>query len=550
MDQTSVNQNFNPLGTRLVFRLGIVSLIASAVVFVSGLVLSWVLYSTSSVNIETGKGASDYFVITDNYFLTSINENVTVEVEGDSGEEVILVLGRAADVFPFVEDFRYTLITGFQDLNQVSSTTGNLSGSVKNQQVQIQNFRQKFINSDMWISRSAGAFATLEYSPGQSNGQNLVFAAFSPPGQAFSMSISFTRTISSQIIGFFGFFCALFLIIGILLIMVYRRQKPLLVMVLAIVCLVTNVSCTTAPKVKKPVDDQIGIEYPNLTLSQVQTIVDRTIGIADTAHKEKSEKLLEQRFTGPALALRKSQQKVNLKLKKISDESVIPNQLRSVVIDNQVSWPRYFMVITEPTENLSSEKMLLYIQESPTDDYKIWAITRLFSGVVLPSFDADVIGTHPIDNKTFDLRNKPIEVLAQYADLLEKSESSKYFDNFTEDMLQEQMRQQFSKEVESEASQKQTFKVVGDSIYGFHSVDGGGLFFGRIDSKWTRDAGKNRLAVAANEEEDILLGQQAAKQKIEATYEHMVAIYIPPSGSTNKFQVFAAERYPIKVTPK
>jgi hypothetical protein len=332
--------------------------------------------------------------------------------------------------------------------------------------------------------------------------------------------------------------------------MVYQRQKTTLAAMLILALAITTVGCSSAPKIRKPDGNQATMEYPNLNLSQVQSVVDQTISVINAAHAEKNESILEQRFTGPALALRKSQQKVNLKAKKITDESILPSQLRSVVVDNQVNWPRYFTVITEPTENLGSEKMLLFIQEKPTDSYKVWGITRLFSGVVLPSFDAETVGTKPIDNKTFDLRNKPIEVLAQYANVLEQADQSPYFDNFTEDMLQNQMREQFSKDKQKETSQKQTFSIVGDSVYGFHSVDGGGLFFGRIDSKWTRDAGSGRLAVAANDEEEAVMGKKTVKQKIEAIYEQIVAIYIPPSGSTNKFQVFAAERYPIKVTPK
>jgi hypothetical protein len=73
------------------------------------------------------------------------------------------------------------------------------------------------------------------------------------------------------------------------------------------------------------------------------------------------------------------------------------------------------------------------------------------------------------------------------------------------------------------------------------------LFFGRIDSEWIRDAGPGRLAIGANEEEEVLLGTQEIRQKITVTYEQIVGVYIPPTGSTNKIQVVSAERYPISV---
>jgi hypothetical protein len=510
--------------------------------------------------------------------LGSIDETVTIWAEAGLGTEVELAIGRSSDIFPFVENFSYGLVTDFANAAELNVRNQNYAQVAEDApEITHSQIRDAFLESDMWLGRNASENPQLEYSPKLLPGQRLVVAALAPPGQSLKLTIAYQRSISEQVFGLFGFPACLLLVLGALLLFIFHRQNGQITigktlrsllpkrrgersdkksgsilglwLVLALGMGVGLGGCSSVPKIVESTPGSTISIYPNLTTSQIQNIVDSTISIINLAHDQKKTGYLEQRVSGPALDLRQSQQKVNIALKTLDDISIIPNQLRMVVSDNQTTWPRRLLVITEPTENLGAEKMLTFLQSTPTSLYKLWSVTRVFPNLRLPSLELESRGVVPIDNKTLDLRNKPLEVLGQYANVLEKDETSSYFNNFVDDPLQETMREivDLSQTQDDNDVQKLTFAPADSEIFGYRTADGGALFFGRIDSEWMRDAGPGRLAIGANDEEEVLLGKQEPKQKITIVYEIIVGIYIPPNGSTNQFQVIAAERYPISV---
>jgi hypothetical protein len=561
-----------------IYRLGLVARALSVIIIVTGVIFLILQYSTRNIRAVAEKSTNDSFLISDTYFLTSIDETISIAAESLGDTDIELAIGRANDIYAFAQNFSYGVITDFADAAKLNVKNENYSQVNEDAaEITYAEIRQLFIDSDMWLARDAQTSPAVEYNPGMLPGQNLVVAALAPPGQPLKLTVTFTRTISLQIIGLFVFPAVLLAGLSIILLSIFRYQKgeiiirkvsPFrsrserkderkvppqshLVVLLAIVFAASSTltGCSSVPKIESAPTTSQELVFPNLTSTQIQTIVDQTVSILNTAHELNSSKILEQRVTGPALTLRKSQLKINIGLKTVEDVSIIPTQLRMVVSDNQTTWPRRIMVITEPTENLGAEKLLTFIQDTPTALYKLWSITRIFPNLMLPVLETESTGASPIDNKTLDLRNKPLEVLAQYADVLQKDATSTFFNDFVEDPLQEQIRQIISDSntQDDNDSQELTFRVSDDEIIGFRTVDGGALFFGRIDSDWVRDAGAGRLAVDANKEEEVLLGTQEVKQKITVTYEQIVGIYIPPAGFTHKIQVVSAERYPISV---
>jgi hypothetical protein len=547
-------------------------------VIITGAIFLIFQYSTRNISAVAEKSTDDTFLITDTYFLTSIDETVSVRAESLADTEIELAIGRASDIYAFVKNFSYGLITDFTNAAVLSVKNENYSEVAEDaSETSYAEIRQSFVVSDMWLARDVQSNPGVQYNTGMLPGQNLVVAALAPPGQPLKLTVTFTRTISLQIIGLFAFPAALLAGLGIILLSIFHYQKGWIIkgkvrgliarrrrksepksqaqslaiglLIIAFGASASLTGCSSVPKIEPTATSAQEVVFPNLTTAQIQNIVDQTVSVLNTAQELNSSKILEQRVTGPALTLRKSQLKINIGLKTVEDVSIIPNQLRMVVSDNQTTWPRRIMVITEPTENLGAEKLLTFIQDAPTSLYKLWSVTRVFPNLRLPVLETESTGASPIDNKTLDLRNKPLEVLTQYAEVLQKDTTSSYFNDFVEDPLQEQIRQIISdsKTQDENDSQKLTFRVSDDEIIGFRTVDGGALFFGRIDSEWVRDAGSGRLAIGANKEEEVLLGTQEIKQKITVTYEQIVGIYIPPTGSTNKIQVVAAERYPISV---
>jgi hypothetical protein len=561
-----------------IMRLALVARALSVIIILTGAILLIFQYSTRDIRAIAEKSTADSFLISESHFLTAIDATISISAESLAESNLELAIGRASDVYAFVQNFSYGMITDFSSATELSVKDENYSEVAEDaSEMAYAEIRQSFMDSDMWLARDAETHPGVEYKPEMLPGQNLVVAALAPPGQPLKLTVSFTRTVSPQIIGLFVFPAVLLACLWIVLVNIFhyqeraiairngsdppattrRRRRPkinskshlIALLVVALGASWTLTGCSNVPKIEQAPTSTQEVVFPNLTAAQIQNVVDQTVSILNTAYELDSSEILEQRVIGPALTLRKSQLQINVSLKTVEDVSIIPTQLRMVVSDNQTTWPRLIMVITEPTENLGAEKLLTFIQSAPTSLYKLWSVTRIFPNLMLPVLETESTGVSPIDNKTLDLRNKPLDVLAQYCDVLQNDITSSYFNDFVEDPLQEQIRQILnSSEAQDEnANQQLTFRVSDDEIFGFRTVDGGALFFGRIDSDWIRDAGSGRLAIGANKEEEVLIGTQEIKQKITVTYEQIVGIYIPPTGSTLKLQVVSAERYPILV---
>lgn len=293
---------------------------------------------------------------------------------------------------------------------------------------------------------------------------------------------------------------------------------------------------------------------PDLTSKQEARIRKSILDVLEAADNAKSADGLAARVTGPELEIRSSQLAVAAATGSLDKLATIPRDMTQTVIPTDDGWPRTVYTITTTTDDQQSKRLLVLTQDSPRSNYKLWGLARLFQGAELPKFEVPRLGTEMGTANDAKLVATPAKAVEMYADLLNKDSSSEYKDKFADDLLRQELRtldQTVQQGMEANAgTQEQTFTVPKDQIKVMRSTDGGDLVVARIDSVWTRQAGEGRESLPANNNEKALFGDGKATSTMKVTYVNVVALYVPPEGTSGadaKITAVGAERYAVKV---
>lgn len=292
-------------------------------------------------------------------------------------------------------------------------------------------------------------------------------------------------------------------------------------------------------------------QIPDLTEEQESKIRASILETLDQASQNMSGDGLSARVTGPMLDVRNSAITVGKATGGLDKTNTIPSDMMQTVIPIDSGWPRTVYTITTTTEDQQSQRLLVFTQDSPRQNYKLWGVARLFAGAQLPRFTVPEIGTQMgLPNDT-GLVVTPQEAVERYADVLQNGANSEFADQFADDSLRQtiaSVAQTVQEGMErNNGTQTQTFTVVPDAIKIMRSSDGGDLVVAQINSEWTRAAGDGRESLPASDEEQALFGDGTATSTMKVTYVNIVALYVPPEDSGEQITAVGAERKPIKV---
>ena len=292
-------------------------------------------------------------------------------------------------------------------------------------------------------------------------------------------------------------------------------------------------------------------QMPDLTPEQEQKIRTAVLETLDKATQDMNGEGLGARVTGPMLEVRNSAITVGKATGGLDKTNTIPTDMMQTVIPTDSGWPRTMYTITTTTEDQQSQRLLVFTQDSPRQNYKLWGVARLFPGAQLPRFTVPEIGTQMgLPNDT-GLVATPQEAVERYADVLQNGSNSEFADQFADDSLRQtiaSVAQTVQEGMErNNGTQSQTFTAVPDAIKIMRSSDGGDLVVAQINSEWTRAAGDGRESLPASDEEEALFGDGTATSTMKVTYVNIVALYVPPEDSGEQITAVGAERKPIKV---
>lgn len=237
-------------------------------------------------------------------------------------------------------------------------------------------------------------------------------------------------------------------------------------------------------------------DAPNLTAKQEKTIRTNILKTLDQCNNDRNIDALGSILEGPELEIRTSELHVAQVTGNLDRKTAIPTDLAQAVISTDSGWPRSVFSITSTTDDQQSKRLLVFRQDSARQNYKLWGVARLFSGVKMPSFEISKTGSAQGTEKDTGLVMTPKDAVAAYADVLQNGASSQYAQKFADDDLRAKLADltgQVQKAMElNEGSQQQVFTPVDGAVSVMRSADGGDLVVARINSEWTRSAGSGR----------------------------------------------------------
>lgn len=290
---------------------------------------------------------------------------------------------------------------------------------------------------------------------------------------------------------------------------------------------------------------------PDLTESQEKKIRTGILRTLDQCNQNLDVNALGSILEGPELDIRTSELNVAKATGNLDRKTTIPDDLAQTVISTDSGWPRTVFSITTTTQDQQSKRLLVLKQDSARQNYKLWGVARLFSGVKMPSFEVSQTGSAQGTPTDTGLVMTPKEAVAAYADLLRNGAGSKYASKFADDDLRSKLAEltdQVQKAMElNEGSQQQVFTPVDGAIAIMRSADGGDLVVAQINSEWTRTAGAGRESQPASDAEKALFGGGKATSTMKTSYVNVIALYVPLANSGQKITAVGSERQPVKV---
>jgi hypothetical protein len=300
---------------------------------------------------------------------------------------------------------------------------------------------------------------------------------------------------------------------------------------------IPEVDADPAPTDPVPVLDEPRLE-------RVLTSVEETIAAADEAG---DATLLQGRVAGAALRVRTAEYALAAATAS-SDAPYAVQPLTGLadveIISNTEAWPHTIMVVTEIPDGANVPLLLTLEQATPRDPYLLTNWIRLFPAVTMPATSIGSIGSPQVPLDAEGLVLPPGQVVAAYADVLTNA-GSQYAPAFAEDNLRTALAAELtglSTAVEEAGTVANTASASADPILTLATDDGGAIVVGsmamaQVFTKTVEDATLEvggRLEILAGGDGEI-------DETLTATYEQMVAFYVPPAAEGAQITVLGGE---------
>lgn len=282
---------------------------------------------------------------------------------------------------------------------------------------------------------------------------------------------------------------------------------------------------------------------PVLDQKQSTAVLDQVGTVLAAADEARNREALAERLTGPALTVRQSEY---TRAEATGGERTpvqVPTSAQVTITPDTTEWPRWQMVVTEQPADLQAPLLLVLVQESPREQYKLWSWSRLGQSVQMPATAEPDIGSEPVPADSDTLTVTPTDAIAQYADLLTNGSSSAHAGSFGEDFFSTavwQSREQTIQSLQAVATVTETVTPADGQVMALRTTDGGAIVVGQMNTVTT--ATLSQGSITLNDPFDVALaGTDSVTGALVRTWTDVIALYVPPAGSQDQVQVLAAE---------
>jgi len=319
---------------------------------------------------------------------------------------------------------------------------------------------------------------------------------------------------------------------------------------LALAVVLTLVGCAPSLPAAHP-DPVPAVPPPILSVAQSTAVLGSIKAVLAAGDANLSDVALGTRMSGPALAIRSAEYKLDLGTGGVRVPTMLPMTAQALVTPQTTTWPRNELVVTVQPDNLQSPRLLVLRQDGPRDQYKLWGWTRLLAGVKMPRTADPAIGSPTLAPDASGLVATPKDVVSHYVDVLTNGTASAYAGEFEPDEYRTGLAsslallQQGLAQVGTVAD---SYAVAPDELVSMGTADGGALVVAGVTTLTTAKVTVAGATFTLGATEAALAGTGEVKQSETITWSDMVAFYVPPSGSGKLVTVLAAEHQRVAVT--
>lgn len=281
---------------------------------------------------------------------------------------------------------------------------------------------------------------------------------------------------------------------------------------------------------------------PVLSKEQEARVLDSVRTVLETAQTNNDPEVLKQRLSGPALDLRTKQIHVAQARGDASMVTTLPMEAIQVVPSTTTTWPRTSFVVSNVPEDLTPQRFMAFDQANARDPYKLWGWVQLIPNTVLPTFAKPEYGAEALAPDDASLVAAPKDAVAQYADVLNLGDGSQYapgvaIDTYREFVNNNAATQNQALQAAPGSTYTMQFTPTEDAPRTMRTLDGGAIVMGRLNALETYNGPAGSKIGPPTPTTQALFGSNQQTNVLKISYISIVALYVPPAGSTDQVQL-------------
>ena len=287
------------------------------------------------------------------------------------------------------------------------------------------------------------------------------------------------------------------------------------------------------------------VPYPAVTELQFSRIMAKIASAIQSADEELAVNLLADRVSEPTLAARRAAYII-----KRADATsgtltpILASPIRLVLPQQTSTWPRSVFGIIQDEDDLESPSIgVVLSQESPRSDYRLSYAVVLAPQVQIPNLPSASLGSARLSPDSGLIRLSPIDVAANYADVINQGTASAYALDFA--LATDRLFIQLGPE--AAALRQESFGDTVDvdwettpsenEVVAFATADGGALVMATLQEIERVTPAQSGASVNASIAVRALTSLSQSTRGFEVISHIQVLWYVPPVGSEEGIRV-------------
>ena len=287
------------------------------------------------------------------------------------------------------------------------------------------------------------------------------------------------------------------------------------------------------------------VPYPAVTELQFSRIMAKIASAIQAADEELAVNLLADRVSEPTLAARRAAyiiKRADASLGSLTP--ILASPIRLVLPQQTSTWPRSVFGIIQDEDDLESPSIgVVLSQESPRSDYRLSYAVVLAPQVQIPNLPSASLGSARLAPDSGLIRLSPIDVAANYADVINQGTASAYALDFA--LATDRLFIQLGPE--AAALRQESFGDTVDvdwettpsdnEVVAFATADGGALVMATLQEVEKVTPAQTGASVNASIAVRALTSLSQSTRGFEVISNIQVLWYVPPVGSEEGIRV-------------